>query len=169
MSRPTLEDCPRILEEAAQLSSADPARAIQLYTEVHQAYKAARKNRDEAEVLSRLAALYMSIGQPEPAKAHYKLAYGADPSNPVILARYGDFLYITKEVAEASKIFRAILLIPPGENPPLEKAEIYLRLGGLAQLESPPNKQRALDMYRRGLMFSPENQALQQAIEALTS
>jgi Tfp pilus assembly protein PilF len=141
--------------------------ALKMFEEMYNAFKAARKNKDAAKCMQRMASIAAKAGDQKTAAEKYKLAYGADPSSPEILAGYGSFLFEAKEVAEASKIFRSLLLIPPGANPVMPKGEIYLRLGTLSLMGTPPDTQRANDMFKRGLEFDPQNAALKEALQKL--
>jgi tetratricopeptide (TPR) repeat protein len=160
------EECPQAIVDAERLASTGSLQdAAKLYHAICAAYTQSNKKKEVAEPASRLAELYEQMGQAGTAIELHKLAYGINPANPTTLSRYAKFLYNAKEIAEASKMFRSLLLVRLGPEAPITKAEIYLYLGNLSLLETPPNKHRALEMFKRGLEFEPENAALKEAIE----
>jgi tetratricopeptide (TPR) repeat protein len=143
------------------------AEASQAFEKMFAAHKAARRNKDAAKCMQRLGAIAEKAGDLKTAQEKFKSAYESDPSNPEILASYGGLLFKNQEIEPATKIFRALLLIPPGATPPMPKPEIYLRLGQLNAMAGQP--QKAIDMFKRGLEFDAQNAALKEALASVTA
>jgi tetratricopeptide (TPR) repeat protein len=175
-SRP--EDAIPVLERAAQLVPQDRELLLVLCD----AYSAAQRGGDAAQVLERVIASFGSkrtkelalyhhrlaralsqLGQKDVALTQLDLAFKIDPGSVTVLRDLGVLAFETNDLDRAQKTFRALLLQRLDNNAGISKGEVFYYLGEISAKQG--DKTKAVQMFERAIENDP---ALERARTKLT-
>ncbi|HEY8038469.1 MAG TPA: tetratricopeptide repeat protein [Polyangiaceae bacterium] len=167
-----------ILERAAELVPHDR----ELLMALCDAYNAAQRGREAAQVLEkviasfgakrtkelalyhhRLARALAQLGDKDVALAQLDLAFKIDPGSVNVLRDLGVLAYETNDLDRAQKTFRALLLQRLDPNAGISKGEVFYYLGEISARQG--DKAKAVQMFERAIENDP---ALEQARAKLT-
>jgi tetratricopeptide (TPR) repeat protein len=157
-----------VLERAAQLVPQDRELLLTLCD----AYGAAQRGREAAQVLERVIASFGSrrtkelalyhhrlgqalaqLGDKDLAFAQFDMAFKIDPGSVPVLRDLGILAYDTNDLERAQKTFRALLLQRLDAGVGITKAEVFYYLGEIsAKLGDRP---KAVQMFERSLENDP--------------
>jgi tetratricopeptide (TPR) repeat protein len=165
-SRP--EDAIPVLERAAQLVPQDRELLLVLCD----AYSAAQRGSDAAQVLEkviasfgskrtkelalyhhRLARALSQLGQKDVALAQLDMAFKIDPGSVTVLRDLGVLAFETNDLDRAQKTFRALLLQRLDNNAGISKGEVFYYLGEISAKQG--DKTKALQMFERAIENDP--------------
>jgi tetratricopeptide (TPR) repeat protein len=172
------EDAIPILERAAQLIPHDRELLLALCD----AYNAAQRGRDAAQVLERVIASFgnrrtkelalyhhrlaralAQLGDKDVALAQLDLAFKIDPGSVGVLRDLGVLAYETNDLDRAQKTFRALLLQRLDPNAGISKGEVFYYLGEISARQG--DRAKAVQMFERAIENDP---ALDRARSKLT-
>ena len=126
----------------------------------------AKRNKDVARIQQRLGAIAEKKGDRVGALERYGAAYKLDPGHPGTLAALGRLAMAARDVENARRYFRSLLLQTFDEKAAgITKGGVYLALGQIHVMAGEIPKAR--NMYERGLESDPSNPELKQALAAL--
>jgi tetratricopeptide (TPR) repeat protein len=176
--RKNAEDAIPILERAAQLVPHDRELLLVLCD----AYNAAQRGRDAAQVLEKVIASFGSrrtkelalyhhrlaralalLGDKDVALAQLDLAFKIDPGSVSVLKDLGVLALETNDLDRAQKTFRALLLQRLDPNAGISKGEVFYYLGEISAKQG--DKAKAVQMFERAIENDP---ALERARLKLT-
>ncbi len=165
-SRPA--DAIPVLERAAQMVPQDRDLLLVLCD----AYSAADRGRDAANVLERVIASFggkrtkelavyhhrlaralSQFGDKEQALAQLDLAFKIDPGSVSVLRDLGVLAFETNDLDRAQKTFRALLLQRLDGNSGITKGEVFYYLGEVSAKQG--DKAKASQMFERALENEP--------------
>ncbi|MDP9000018.1 MAG: tetratricopeptide repeat protein, partial [Myxococcota bacterium] len=162
------EDAIPILERAAQLVPHDRELLLALCD----AYNAAQRGRDAAQVLEKVIASFgnkrtkelalyhhrlgralSQLGDKDVALAQLDMAFKIDPGSVSVLRDLGMLAFETNDLDRAQKTFRALLLqrLDPGAG--ISKGEVFYYLGEISAKQG--DKAKALQMFERAIENDP--------------
>ncbi len=137
------------------------------------AYNAAGRGRDAANVLERIIASFgtkrtkelslyhhrlgralISLGERDLALAQFDLAFKIDPGSIEVLRDLGVLSLETGDLDRAQKTFRALLLQKLDANAGISKGEVFLRLGEISMKQG--DKPKAIQMLERAIENDPQ-------------
>ena len=172
------EDAIPILERAAQLVPHDRELLLALCD----AYNAAQRGRDAAQVLEkviasfgnrrtkelalyhhRLARALAQLGDKDVALAQLDMAFKIDPGSVSVLRDLGVLAFETNDLDRAQKTFRALLLQRLDPSAGISKGEVFYYLGEISAKQG--DKAKAVQMFERAIENDP---ALDRARAKLT-
>jgi tetratricopeptide (TPR) repeat protein len=172
------DDAIPVLERAAGLVPHDR----ELLMALCDAYNAAQRGREAAQVLEkviasfgarrtkelalyhhRLARALAQLGDKDVALAQLDLAFKIDPGSVNVLRDLGVLAYETNDLDRAQKTFRALLLQRLDPNAGISKGEVFYYLGEISARQG--DKAKAVQMFERAIENDP---ALEQARAKLT-
>ena len=172
------DDAIPILERAAQLVPHDRELLLLLC----EAYSAAQRGRDAANVLEkviasfgtkrtkevalyhhRLARALSQLGEKDVALTQLDLAFKIDPGSVSVLRDLGVLAFETNDLDRAQKTFRALLLQRLDGNAGISKGEVFYYLGEISAKQG--DKTKAVQMFERAIENDP---ALERARTKLT-
>ncbi len=176
--RSSPEDAIPILERAAQLVPHDRDLLLVLCD----AYNAAQRGREAAQVLEkviasfgtrrtkelalyhhRLARALAQLGDKDVALAQLDMAFKIDPGSVSVLKDLGVLALETNDLDRAQKTFRALLLQRLDPNAGISKGEVFYYLGEISAKQG--DKAKAMQMFERAIENDP---ALERARLKLT-
>jgi golgin subfamily B member 1 len=162
------EDAIPILERAAQLVPHDRELLLVLCD----AYSAAQRSRDAAQVLEkviasfgnrrtkelalyhhRLARALSQLGDKDVALAQLDMAFKIDPGSVTVLRDLGVLAFATNDLDRAQKTFRALLLQRLDPNAGISKGEVFYYLGEISAKQG--DKAKAVQMFERAIENDP--------------
>jgi tetratricopeptide (TPR) repeat protein len=165
-SRP--EDAIPVLERAAQLEPQDRDLLLVLCD----AYGAAQRGRDAAQVLEkviasfgtkrtkelavyhhRLARALSQLGEKDVALTQLDMAFKIDPGSVSVLRDLGVLAFETNDLDRAQKTFRALLLQRLDAASGISKGEVFFYLGEISAKQG--DKTKAVQMYERAVENDP--------------
>jgi golgin subfamily B member 1 len=157
-----------VLERAAQLIPHDRDLLLALCD----AYNAAQRGREAAQVLERVIASFGSRRTKELALYHHKLAralaqlgdkdvaltqldmaFKIDPGSVSVLKDLGVLAFETNDLDRAQKTFRALLLQRLEPNVGISKGEVFYYLGEISAKQG--DKAKAVQMFERAIENEP--------------
>lgn len=157
-----------VLERAAQLVPHDRELLLTLCD----AYNAAQRGRDAAQVLEkviasfgtrrtkevalyhhRLARALTQLGDKNVALTQLDLAFKIDPSSVGVLRDLGVLAFETNDLERAQRTFRALLLQRLDSNAGISKGEVFCYLGEISAKQG--DKAKALQMFERAIENDP--------------
>jgi tetratricopeptide (TPR) repeat protein len=157
-----------VLERAAQLIPHDRELLLALCD----AYNAAQRGREAAQVLERVIASFGSRRTKELALYHHKLAsalaqlgdkdvaliqldmaFKIDPGSVTVLKDLGVLAFETNDLDRAQKTFRALLLQRLEPNVGISKGEVFYYLGEISAKQG--DKAKAVQMFERAIENEP--------------
>jgi tetratricopeptide (TPR) repeat protein len=162
------EDAIPVLERATQLVPHDRELLLALC----EAYNAAHRGREAAQVLEkviasfgnrrtkelavyhhRLARALSQLGDKDLAVAQLDLAFKIDPGSVSVLRDLGVLAFETNDLDRAQKTFRALLLqrLEPGSG--ISKGEVFYYLGEISAKQG--DRAKALQMFERAVENDP--------------
>ncbi len=172
------DDAIPVLERAAQLVPHDRELLLTLCD----AYNAAKRGREAAQVLEkviasfgsrrtkelalyhhRLARALAQLGDRDVALAQLDMAFKIDPGSVGVLRDLGVLAYETNDLDRAQKTFRALLLQRLEPNAGISKGEVFYYLGEISAKQG--DKAKAVQMFERAIENDP---ALDRARSKLT-
>jgi tetratricopeptide (TPR) repeat protein len=172
------EDAIPVLERAAQLVPHDRELLLSLCD----AYNAAQRGREAAQVLEkviasfgnrrtkelalyhhRLARALAQLGDKDVALAQLDMAFKIDPGSVGVLRDLGVLAFETNDLDRAQKTFRALLLQRLEPNAGISKGEVFYYLGEISAKQG--DKAKAVQMFERAIENDP---ALDRARAKLT-
>jgi tetratricopeptide (TPR) repeat protein len=178
LRRKSTEAAIPILERAAQLVPHDRELLLSLCD----AYNAAQRGRDAAQVLEkviesfgnrrskelalyhhRLARALAQLGDKDVALAQLDMAFKIDPGSVGVLRDLGVLAFETNDLERAQKTFRALLLQRLDPNAGISKGEVFYYLGEISAKQG--DKAKAVQMLERAIENDP---ALERARLKLT-
>jgi golgin subfamily B member 1 len=178
LKRSRAEDAIPVLERAAQLVPQDRELLLVLCD----AYSAAQRGSDAAQVLEkviasfgskrtkelalyhhRLARALSQLGQKDVALAQLDMAFKIDPGSVTVLRDLGVLAFETNDLDRAQKTFRALLLQRLDNNAGISKGEVFYYLGEISAKQG--DKTKAVQMFERAIENDP---ALERARAKLT-
>jgi tetratricopeptide (TPR) repeat protein len=137
------------------------------------AYNAAGRGRDAANVLERIIASFgtkrtkelslyhhrlgralISLGERDLALAQFDLAFKIDPGSIEVLRDLGMLSLETNDLERAQKTFRALLLQKLDASSGISKGEVFLRLGEISNKQG--DKPKAIQMLERAIENDPQ-------------
>jgi len=137
------------------------------------AYNAAGRGRDAANVLERIIASFgtkrtkelslyhhrlgralISLGERDLALAQFDLAFKIDPGSVEVLRDLGMLSLESGDLDRAQKTFRALLLQKLDANAGISKGEVFLRLGEISHKQG--DKPKAIQMLERAIENDPQ-------------
>jgi tetratricopeptide (TPR) repeat protein len=162
------DDAIPVLERAAQLVPHDRELLLTLCD----AYSAAQRGREAAEVLEkviasfgnrrskelalyhhRLARALAQLGDKDVALAQLDMAFKIDPGSVGVLRDLGVLAYETNDLDRAQKTFRALLLQRLDPNAGISKGEVFYYLGEISARQG--DKAKAVQMFERAIENDP--------------
>ena len=162
------EDAVPVLERAAQLVPHDRELLLLLCD----AYGAAQRGRDAAQVLEkviasfggrrtkelaqyhhRLARALSELGDKDLALTQLDLAFKIDPGSITVLRDLGALAFETNDLERAQKTFRALLLQRLDGGAGISKGEVFYYLGEISAKQG--DKTKAVQMFERALENDP--------------
>jgi tetratricopeptide (TPR) repeat protein len=172
------DDAIPILERAAELVPHDRELLLALCD----AYNAAQRGRDAAQVLERVIASFGSrrtkelalyhhrlaraltqLGDRDVALAQLDMAFKIDPGSVSVLRDLGVLAFETNDLDRAQKTFRALLLQRLEPNAGISKGEVFYYLGEISAKQG--DRAKAVQMLERAIENDP---ALERARTKLT-
>ena len=157
-----------VLERAAQLVPQDRELLLTLCD----AYNAAQRGRDAAQVLEKVIASFGSRRTKEVALYHHRLAraltqlgdknvaltqldmaFKIDPSSVGVLRDLGVLAFETNDLERAQRTFRALLLQRLDANAGISKGEVFCYLGEISAKQG--DRAKALQMFERAIENDP--------------
>jgi tetratricopeptide (TPR) repeat protein len=172
------DDAIPVLERAAQLVPHDRDLLLTLCD----AYNAAQRGREAAQVLEkviasfgnkrtkelalyhhRLARALAQLGDKDVALAQLDMAFKIDPGSVGVLRDLGVLAFETNDLDRAQKTFRALLLQRLDPNAGISKGEVFYYLGEISAKQG--DKAKAMQMFERAIENDP---ALDRARTKLT-
>lgn len=157
-----------VLERAAQLVPHDRELLLTLCD----AYNAAQRGRDAAQVLEkviasfgtrrtkevalyhhRLARALTQLGDKNVALAQLDLAFKIDPSSVGVLRDLGVLAFETNDLERAQRTFRALLLQRLDSNAGISKGEVFCYLGEISAKQG--DRAKAMQMFERAIENDP--------------
>jgi tetratricopeptide (TPR) repeat protein len=157
-----------VLERAAQLVPHDRDLLLLL----GDAYNAAQRGRDAAQVLEkviasfgsrrskelavyhhRLARALAQLGDKDVALAQLDMAFKIDPGSVTVLKDLGVLAFETNDLDRAQKTFRALLLQRLEPNVGISKGEVFYYLGEISAKQG--DKAKAVQMFERAIENDP--------------
>jgi tetratricopeptide (TPR) repeat protein len=172
------EDAIPVLERAAELVPHDRELLLVLCD----AYSAAQRGRDAANVLEkviasfgtkrtkelalyhhRLARALSQLGDKDIALTQLDMAFKIDPGSVSVLRDLGVLAFETNDLDRAQKTFRALLLQRLDGNAGISKGEVFYYLGEISAKQG--DKTKAVQMFERAIENDP---ALDRARTKLT-
>jgi tetratricopeptide (TPR) repeat protein len=162
------EDAIPVLERAAQLVPHDRELLLVLCD----AYSAAQRGRDAAQVLEkviasfggrrtkelalyhhRLARALSQLGEKDVALNQLDLAFKIDPGSVTVLRDLGVLAFETNDLDRAQKTFRALLLQRLDTAAGISKGEVFYYLGEISAKQG--DKTKAVQMFERAIENDP--------------
>jgi tetratricopeptide (TPR) repeat protein len=162
------EDAIPLLERAAQLVPHDRELLLGLCD----AYNAAQRGREAAQVLEkviasfgnrrtkelalyhhRLARALAQLGDKDVALAQLDMAFKIDPGSVSVLRDLGVLAYETNDLDRAQKTFRALLLQRLDPNAGISKGEVFYYLGEISAKQG--DRAKAVQMFERAIENDP--------------
>jgi tetratricopeptide (TPR) repeat protein len=178
LKRKRPDDAIPVLERAAQLVPHDRDLLLTLCD----AYNAAQRGREAAQVLEkviasfgnkrtkelalyhhRLARALALLGDKDVALAQLDMAFKIDPGSVGVLRDLGVLAFETNDLDRAQKTFRALLLQRLDPNAGISKGEVFYYLGEISAKQG--DKAKAMQMFERAIENDP---ALDRARTKLT-
>ncbi len=157
-----------VLERAAQLIPHDRDLLLALCD----AYNAAQRGRDAAQVLERviasfgnrrtkelalyhhrLASALAQLGDKDVALAQLDMAFKIDPGSVSVLKDLGVLAFETNDLDRAQKTFRALLLQRLEPNVGISKGEVFYYLGEISAKQG--DRAKAVQMFERAIENDP--------------
>jgi golgin subfamily B member 1 len=157
-----------VLERAAQLVPHDRDLLLTLCD----AYNAAQRGRDAAQVLERviasfgnrrtkelalyhhrLASALAQLGDKDVALAQLDMAFKIDPGSVTVLKDLGVLAFETNDLDRAQKTFRALLLQRLEPNVGISKGEVFYYLGEISAKQG--DRAKAVQMFERAIENDP--------------
>jgi tetratricopeptide (TPR) repeat protein len=157
-----------ILERAAQLIPHDRDLLLALCD----AYNAAQRGRDAAQVLERVIASFggrrtkelalyhhrlaralAQLGDKDVALLQLDLAFKIDPGSVTVLKDLGVLAFETNDLDRAQKTFRALLLQRLDPNVGISKGEVFYYLGEISAKQG--DRAKAVQMFERAIENDP--------------
>jgi golgin subfamily B member 1 len=157
-----------VLERAAQLIPQDRDLLLALCD----AYNAAQRGRDAAQVLERLIASFgnrrtkelalyhhrlasalAQLGDKDVALAQLDMAFKIDPGSVTVLKDLGVLAFETNDLDRAQKTFRALLLQRLEPNVGISKGEVFYYLGEISAKQG--DRAKAVQMFERAIENDP--------------
>jgi tetratricopeptide (TPR) repeat protein len=157
-----------VLERAAQLVPHDRELLLQLCD----AYNAAQRGREAAQVLEkviasfgarrtkelalyhhRLARALAQLGDKDVALAQLDMAFKIDPGSVGVLRDLGVLAFETNDLERAQKTFRALLLQRLDANAGISKGEVFYYLGEISAKQG--DRAKAVQMFERAVENDP--------------
>jgi golgin subfamily B member 1 len=162
------EDAIPILERAAQLVPHDRALLLALCD----AYNAAQRGREAANVLEKVIASFgnkrtkelalyhhrlgralAQLGEKDIALAQLDMAFKIDPGSVTVLRDLGVLAFEANDLERAQKTFRALLLQRLDPNAGISKGEVFYYLGEISAKQG--DKAKAVQMFERAIENDP--------------
>ena len=178
LKRKEPQDAIQVLERAVQLGPHDRELLLVLCD----AYNAAQRGRDAAQVLEkviasfggkrtkelalyhhRLARALSQLGDKDVALAQLDMAFKIDPGSVSVLRDLGVLALETNDLERAQKTFRALLLQRLDPTSGISKGEVFYYLGEISAKQG--DKAKAVQMFERAVENDP---ALERARAKLT-
>jgi golgin subfamily B member 1 len=166
--RKTPADAIPVLERAAELIPHDRDLLLLLCD----AYNAAQRGREAAQVLEkviasfgnrrtkelalyhhRLARALAQLGDKDVALAQLDMAFKIDPGSVTVLKDLGVLAFETNDLDRAQKTFRALLLQRLEPNVGISKGEVFYYLGEISAKQG--DKAKAVQMFERAIENDP--------------
>ncbi len=166
--RERAEDAIPVLERAAQLVPHDRELLLILCD----AYSAAQRGRDAAQVLEkviasfggrrtkelalyhhRLARALSQLGEKDVALNQLDMAFKIDPGSVTVLRDLGVLAFETNDLDRAQKTFRALLLQRLDTAAGISKGEVFYYLGEISAKQG--DKTKAVQMFERAIENDP--------------
>ncbi len=157
-----------LLERAARLVPFDRDLLLSLCD----AYNAAHRGRDAAQVLERVIASFgtrrtkelalyhhrlaralAQLGDKDVALAQLDMAFKIDPGSVTVLKDLGVLAFETNDLDRAQKTFRALLLQRLEPNVGISKGEVFYYLGEISAKQG--DKAKAMQMFERAIENDP--------------
>ena len=157
-----------VLERAARLIPHDRDLLLSLCD----AYNAAQRGRDAAQVLERVIASFgnrrtkelalyhhrlaralAQLGDKDVALAQLDMAFKIDPGSVTVLKDLGVLAFETNDLDRAQKTFRALLLQRLEPNVGISKGEVFYYLGEISAKQG--DKAKAVQMFERAIENDP--------------
>jgi tetratricopeptide (TPR) repeat protein len=157
-----------VLERAAQLIPHERDLLLALCD----AYNAAQRGRDAAQVLERLIASFgnrrtkelalyhhrlasalAQLGDKDVALAQLDMAFKIDPGSVTVLKDLGVLAFETNDLDRAQKTFRALLLQRLEPNVGISKGEVFYYLGEISAKQG--DRAKAVQMFERAIENDP--------------
>ena len=157
-----------VLERAAQLIPHDRDLLLALCD----AYNAAQRGRDAAQVLERVIASFgnrrtkelalyhhrlaralAQLGDKDVALAQLDMAFKIDPGSVTVLKDLGVLAFETNDLDRAQKTFRALLLQRLEPNVGISKGEVFYYLGEISAKQG--DRAKAVQMFERAIENDP--------------
>jgi tetratricopeptide (TPR) repeat protein len=157
-----------VLERAAQLIPHDRDLLLAL----GDAYNAAQRGRDAAQVLERVIASFggrrtkelalyhhrlaralAQLGDKDVALAQLDMAFKIDPGSVTVLKDLGVLAFETNDLDRAQKTFRALLLQRLEPNVGISKGEVFYYLGEISAKQG--DRAKAMQMFERAIENDP--------------
>jgi len=168
LHRKSPADAIPVLERAAQLIPHDRDLLLSLCD----AYNAAQRGRDAAQVLERviasfgnrrtkelalyhhrLASALAQLGDKDVALAQLDMAFKIDPGSVTVLKDLGVLAFETNDLDRAQKTFRALLLQRLEPNVGISKGEVFYYLGEISAKQG--DRAKAVQMFERAIENDP--------------
>jgi tetratricopeptide (TPR) repeat protein len=157
-----------VLERAVQLVPHDRELLLALC----EAYNAAQRGREAAQVLERVIASFgnrrtkelalyhhrlaralSQLGEKDVALAQLDMAFKIDPGSVSVLRDLGVLAYETNDLDRAQKTFRALLLQRLEPSSGISKGEVFYYLGEISARQG--DKAKAVQMFERAIENDP--------------
>ena len=114
-----------------------------------------RRTKELGEIHRRLAAAYLSLGEPTQAKEELEKAFRIEPGNVRVIALLADVCLQINDAKRAQQLYSSLIIQIPklGPDSPISKAEIYAHRGEASRLLG--EKQKAISDFERALQADP--------------
>jgi tetratricopeptide (TPR) repeat protein len=139
--------------------------ALGMYRWVAEVLPQAKRSKQRAHVLARIAGIEMSAGEHEVALARLEEAYHLDPTNLEMLANLGAAYEHAKRWQDGLRIYRAMLLQNVERTGAIRRGDLYLRLASIHMNLGEVAKAKA--MLRRGMEDDASHPSLRSALDEI--
>jgi tetratricopeptide (TPR) repeat protein len=162
------QDAIPVLERAAEIFPQDRALLLALCD----AYNAAHRGRDAAQVLEKVIASFgtkrpkelalyhhrlgqalAQLGEKDVALTQLDMAFKIDPGSVTVLRDLGVLAYETNDLDRAQKTFRALLLQRLDRGAGISKGEVFYYLGEISAKQG--DRAKAMQMLERAIETDP--------------
>lgn len=116
-----------------------------------------KRSKELADIHRRLADAYLSEGEPARALVELDKAFRIEPGNVQVLVKLGEVALETGDLKKAQQMFRALLLQRLDEGAPITKAEVFYKIAETHLRQD--EKAKAKQMYERAVQADPNHEA----------